>query len=83
MPRDTRFLLAMDKEEKELYILHREFPRCLVHVERSTPLNFVVFDLFEDGLSDNEAVELLTKKELKKDLMAFFESQAFDLGDMN
>jgi hypothetical protein len=82
MPRDTRFLLSLDKEEKELYILHREFPRCLIYVEQTMPINFVVFDLFED-ISDEEAVRHLTDESFKSDLKDFFNSQAFDLKEMN
>ena len=46
---DTRFLLTINKEARELYILHREYPRCLVYVEQSTPINFIVLDLFENN----------------------------------
>lgn len=83
MLRDTKFLLSIDKEERELYILHREFPRCLIYVEQTVPVNFVVFDLFEDNLSEEDAIKELTKPEFKAQLNDFWQSQAFSAEDLN
>ena len=67
-----RFLLCVDGEDKDVYILHREFPRCLIYVEQKTPLNFVVFDFFEDDQNEKKAIEILTSDKFKKDLKNFF-----------
>lgn len=83
MIRDTKFLLAVDHEQNELYILHREFPRCLVYVEQTIPANFVVLDLFEDNLSEEEAIEALTNEEFKEELKSFFHSSAQSKEDLN
>lgn len=73
----TKFLLCVDKENKELYVLHREFPACLIYVEQDkTPVNFVVFDLFEED--QNKSIKVLTSEPFKKELREFFISQALD-----
>lgn len=73
----TKFLLCVDKEKNDLYILHREYPACLIYVEQTVPLNFVALDLFED-IPPEEARKLLTSEPFKKELKDFFNSQAFD-----
>lgn len=78
----TKFLLCVDKEENELYILHREFPSCLIYVEQTTPINFVVLDLYED-ISEGEAAKLLMDESFKTELNAFFQKQAFNFKDLN
>lgn len=71
----TKFLLCVDKENKELYVLHREFPACLIYVEQNkTPVNFVVFDLYEED--EKKSIEILISEEFKKELRTFFISQA-------
>lgn len=71
----TKFLLCVDKENKELYVLHREFPACLIYVEQTkTPINFVVFDLYEENEAD--AIEVLTSNKFKKELRTYFIAQS-------
>lgn len=78
----TKFLLCIDKDNRELYILHRETPACLIYVEQDkTPVNFVVFDLYEED--EDKAVQTLVSDEFKKDLREFFISQSFDKDDLN
>lgn len=79
----TRFLLALNKEAKELYVLHREFPRCLIYVEQTTPLNFIVLDFFEAEEDIEEAREILTSVEFKSDIRKFVTSQAISDQDLN
>ncbi len=80
---DTRFLLSINKSAKELYILHREFPRCLVFVENKTPLNFIVVDFFEMDENKEESIKILTSESFKKDLRDFFISQSFNINELN
>lgn len=80
---DTRFLLAVNKEDKDLYILHREFPRSLIYVENKIPVNFVVFDFFEPKEKEQEGINILTSEDFKKDLMDYFVSQSFNMEDFN
>ena len=79
---DTRFLLSLNKESKELYILHREYPRCLIYIEPTTPVNFIVIDFFEDS-KDEKAIEILVSVDFKKDLKDYFISQSFNFEDFN
>ena len=78
----TKFLLCLDKENKELYVLHREFPACLIYVEQNkAPVNFVVFDLFEED--QDKSIEVITSEPFKKELREFFISQSFDKDELN
>lgn len=71
----TKFLLCVDKENNELYVLHREFPACLIYVEQTkTPINFVVFDLFEEN--QEESIKVLTSDSFKKELRTYFIAQS-------
>lgn len=71
----TKFLLCVDKDNNELYVLHREFPACLIYVEQTkTPVNFVVFDLFEDD--QEKSIKVLTSDDFKKELRTYFIKQA-------
>lgn len=49
----TKFLFAPDHENKELYILHREFPACLIQVVQTTPVTFRIVDLYDDIEQDD------------------------------
>lgn len=84
MVKDTRFLLALNKNEKDLYILHREYPRCLILVEKEvTPVNFVVLDFFETDENQEDSINILTSDEFKKDLREYFVSQSFSKEEFN
>ena len=73
---DTKFLIAVNKEARELYVLSREFPKCLIYVEPTTPLNFIVVDLFEDN--EGEDISILTSENFKKELREYVISQSID-----
>ena len=78
----TKFLMCVDHENRELYVLHRETPACLIYVEQDkTPVNFVVFDLYEEN--QQEAIKILTSEPFKKELRDFFISQSFNKDDLN
>ena len=44
-PSADAFLISVDAANKQLYILHRHFPACLVHVAGTTlpPLGWLIF----------------------------------------
>lgn len=42
-----KFLFAPDHEKSELYILHRQYPACLIHVIQTTPITFLIVDLYD------------------------------------
>lgn len=80
---NTRFLITINKEAKELYILHREFPRCLIYVEPVTPVNFIVVDLFETKEDEDKSIQVLISEEFKTELREYFVSQSFNPSDFN
>ena len=43
-----KFLLSIDHKNHELYVLHRQFPACLIWVKQETPVQFIVQDLYDD-----------------------------------
>ncbi len=50
---EPKFMLVVDHENNELYILHRQYPSCLIQVVQETPMRFVIQDLYDD--MDNPA----------------------------
>jgi transcriptional regulator with XRE-family HTH domain len=51
VPNDTikpKFLLSIDKEQNQLYILHRQFPSCLIRVSNDDPPRFIILDLYDE-----------------------------------
>lgn len=51
-----KFLLAVDRENNDLFILHREFPACLIQIIQTTPVTFRVVDLYDD-IADHELLK--------------------------
>lgn len=44
-----KFLVSVDKETQNIYILHRHFPSCLVHVNfESGQPRLIIADLYDD-----------------------------------
>ena len=39
---------TIDPLKNELYILHRQFPACLIHVIRDIPVRFIIEDLYDE-----------------------------------
>lgn len=48
LPAQTKFLFCPDEIGQELYLLHREFPACLIWIKQETPVRFIVMDLYDD-----------------------------------
>ncbi len=57
-PPMTKFLICPDEENKELYILHREFPSCLIWIKQETPVRFVILDLYDEVDNENDILEM-------------------------
>lgn len=57
-PPITKFLLCPDEINKELYILHREFPSCLIWVKQSLPITFIILDLYDDVENESDIVKM-------------------------
>lgn len=73
LPKETKFLLCVDKKEKEIYILHRESPLCLIWVKQEIPMRFVLYETYEQV--DAERIMLMPFVQEAKD---FFKAQAED-----
>lgn len=44
----AKFLFAPDADKGELFILHRQFPACLIQVIQTTPVTFRAVDLYDN-----------------------------------
>jgi hypothetical protein len=73
-----KFLFAPDHEGKELYILHREFPACLIQVIQSTPVTFRIVDLYDEINQDE-----LLRHPFLEDAKKFWREHGAKLFDKN
>lgn len=46
--KEPKFLFAPDEATQSLFILHRQFPACLIEVVQSTPVKFKIVDLYDE-----------------------------------
>jgi transcriptional regulator with XRE-family HTH domain len=72
------FLLAVDYNNKEIYILHREYPSCLIWVKQETPLRFILMDLYDD-VEDVNSILLMPFIENAKQYFYKQVEKGFDL----
>lgn len=78
-PPMTKFLICPDDENKELYILHREFPACLIWIKQETPVRFVLLDLYDDVENPNDILQMSFVQEAKD----FYNKIAANMLDKN
>lgn len=76
-PKLTKFLICPDEESKEIYILHREFPACLIWVKQELPLRFIVLDLYDEMENTNDILSMPFVQEAK-DFFNKIASSSFD-----
>jgi hypothetical protein len=62
---NPKFLFSVDPINKELYILHREFPACLIWVKQETPARFIVQDLYDEMENPNDILTMEFVQEAK------------------
>lgn len=65
-PKIKKFLLVVDDDDRELYILHREFPSCLIWVKQETPVRYIVLDLYDDVEDPNTILLMPFVEEAKE-----------------
>lgn len=53
---EPKFLMSADFKSGNAYILHRQYPACLIEVVQTTPATFKIVDLYEDNVSEEELV---------------------------
>lgn len=73
-PPMTKFLLCPDEENHELYILHREFPACLIWIKQETPLTFIIQDLYDEVENTNDILQMPFVQEAKYFFNRFVEN---------
>jgi len=43
-----KFMFTVDPLNNELYILHRQFPACLIHIVQETPVRLIIEDIYDE-----------------------------------
>lgn len=43
-----KFLIAIDPDNNQLYILHRQYPACLIWIKQEIPVRFIILDLYDE-----------------------------------
>ena len=61
----TKFLIAVDPQNNELYILHREFPSCLIWIKQEIPVRFIILDLYDDVENEGDILSMPFVEEAK------------------
>ena len=74
-----KFMLAIDFQRNELYILHRQFPSCLIHIKQEIPVRFIVQDLYDDVPNPSDILGMPFVEEAK----AFYRTYAENFMDKN
>jgi len=75
---EPRFLFAPDHVNNQLYILHRQFPACLIQVIQTIPVTFRIVDLY-DRIPNNQ----LIKHPFLEDAKQFFRNYGEKYFDSN
>jgi hypothetical protein len=50
----SKFLASVDRENNELYILHREDPQYLIWVKQETPMRFILIEYYDQNFTAEE-----------------------------
>jgi transcriptional regulator with XRE-family HTH domain len=62
---ESKFLMCPDEANKQLYILHRNEPVCLIHVVQTTPISFVVHELYSEMDNTDDILNMPFVQEAK------------------
>lgn len=71
---EPKFLFCPDPINNELYILHRNYPSCLIHVKQELPARFIIVDLYDEVENEADILTMSFVHEAKE----FFKKQAKD-----
>lgn len=69
-----KFMIVVDPHNKELYILHRQYPSCLIHIRQETPVRFIVEDLYDDMENPADILNMKFVEEAKEFYRNYAES---------
>lgn len=73
-----KFLIAVDPDTKQLFIVHREFPACLIEVVPEMPVKLVVQELYQDI-----DIEELKKLPFLEEAKSFWKKNAANVNSQN
>lgn len=79
LPKITKFLICPDNETNELYILHRDYPACLIWVKQEIPVRFIVMDLYDEVQNEKDILNMPFVQDAKD----FFNNQVIHSLDKN
>jgi len=60
------FLTCIDKENNELYILHRDEPQYLIWVKQEIPMRFILVEYYDENYSAEEIMAHSSLSEARK-----------------
>ena len=75
LPAITKFLICPDETTKELYILHRHYPACLIWVKQTAPVSFIVMDLYDEMDNTNDILQMDFVQEAKTFFNSFVKTE--------
>jgi transcriptional regulator with XRE-family HTH domain len=74
-----KFMFTVDPINNELYILHRQFPSCLIRVIQELPARFIVEDLYDETENPSDILNMPFVEEAK----LFWKTYSESLLDLN
>ena len=72
------FLASIDRENKELFIFHREDPQYLIWVKPEIPMRFILVEYYDENLTADEIMLDKSLAEARKYAKELLQS-GFDL----
>lgn len=61
-----KFLICIEPTNKKLFILHRNYPSCLIEITNDFPTRFIVQDLYDDMDNPNDILNMPFVQEAKE-----------------
>jgi hypothetical protein len=62
----SKFLTSVDRENNELYILHRDDPQYLIWVKQETPIRFILVEYYDEKLTPEQILAHSSLAEARK-----------------
>ena len=62
----SSFLTCIDKENNELYILHRDDPQYLIWIKQEIPMRFILVEYYDQNYSSEEIMAHSSLSEARK-----------------
>lgn len=76
----SKFLVSIDKNNNEMYVLHREDPCYLVHIKQEIPMRFILVESYDADFQDESLLLHSSMIELKDYIVKLFsDKENFDL----